>query len=69
MGAAKKNGPPRLSVAVYFKGEPYLDWKNAYGAIEDAIWYETDRYVIPGKHQGFCWDSGRDEAKVIVELP
>lgn len=68
MGLARKDKAPRLSVRVYWKGEPKLDWKNLYGALEDAIWYEGDRYVVPGKHSNVVWDSGIEKAIVVVEL-
>lgn len=67
MGRAEKEKPPKLSVFVYWKGEPRIDFKNLYGSIEDSIFYEWDRYVIPGKYSGVLWDSGREEAKVTVE--
>lgn len=68
MALAKKERPPRLSVKAYWKGEPKLDWKNLYGALEDAIWYEGDRYVVPGRHSDVVWDSGVEKAVVTVEL-
>lgn len=68
MGTATKENAPRLSVELFWKGEPRLDWKNAYGALEDAIWYEDDRYVVPGKLSGVHWDAGKEEAKVTVEF-
>lgn len=67
MGMAEKEKPPRLSVEVFWKKEPHLDWANLYKAIEDSLWYEWDRHVIPGKHSDVFWDSGREEARVIVE--
>ena len=67
MGSATKEHPPRLSVFLHWKGEPRIDWKNMYGSIEDAIFYQWDRYVIPGRHSGVAWDSGCEEAKVTVE--
>lgn len=67
MGKAEKEKPPRLSVEIFWKGEPRIDWKNVYGGIEDALWYEGDRHVIPGRYSGVTWDSGREEARVIVE--
>lgn len=69
MGTAKKEQAPRLSVEVFWKKEPRLDWKNLYGALEDGIFYENDRYVIPGKFSDVHWDTGKEEAKVVVELP
>jgi hypothetical protein len=68
-GFAMKGKPPRLSVTLYWTKEPRLDWKNAYGALEDSLFYENDRYVIPGAYSDVIWDSGREEAIVRVELP
>lgn len=68
MGKAVKWKAPRLSVMLYWKKEPRLDWKNAYGAVEDSLWYENDRYVIPGKHSGVVFDSGVEKAVVTVEM-
>ena len=67
MGRAEKEKPTRLSVEVFWKKEPRIDWKNVYGSLEDSIFYEQDRYVIPGKYSDVFWDSGREEARVIVE--
>lgn len=67
MGRAEKENPPRLSVEVFWKKEPRIDWANCYKSCEDAIFYEWDRHVIPGKYSGVIWDSGREEARVIVE--
>jgi hypothetical protein len=69
MGTALKEKAPRLSVELFWKKEPRIDFKNVYGSLEDAIWYENDRYVIPGKLSDVHWDTGREEAKVTVELP
>jgi len=68
MGTAKKDKPPKLSVMVYWKNDARLDWKNVYGALEDSVWYEDDRYVKPGKFSGVEWDSGEEKAIVIVEM-
>ncbi len=68
-GTALKERPPRLSVKVYWKKEPHIDWKNVYGSVEDSIWYNWDRHVIPGKYSDVIWDSGKEEAVVTVELP
>lgn len=69
MGRATKERAPRLSVEVFWKKEPRIDFKNVYGALEDSVWYEDDRYVIPGKHSDVHWDTGKEEARVIVEFP
>lgn len=69
MGTAMKEKAPRLSVELFWKKEPRIDFKNVYGSLEDSVWYENDRYVIPGKFSDVHWDTGREEAKVIVELP
>lgn len=69
IGTALKERAPRLSVELFWEKEPRLDWKNAYGAIEDGIFYENDRYVIPGKFSDVHWNAGREEANVTVELP
>lgn len=69
MGKALKENAPRLSVELFWKDEPRIDWKNAYGALEDGIWYEDDRYVIPGKHSDVHWNTGKEEARVIIEIP
>lgn len=68
-GTAEKARPPRLSVKVYWKKEPKVDFKNVYGAVEDAIWYEWDRHVLPGMHSDVVWDSGKEEILVTVEMP
>lgn len=68
MGLAKKEKPPKLSVMVFWKGDVRIDWKNMYGAIEDAIWYDGDSYVMPGKFSGVQWDSGEEKAVVTVEM-
>jgi hypothetical protein len=66
-GVADRERPPRLSVYVRWKGEPRIDWKNLYGSLEDSLWYEQDRHVIPGKHSGVTWSCGQEEAVVTVE--
>lgn len=68
-GMATKDNPPRLSVHVFWKKHPLIDFKNLYGSVEDSLWHlpQGDRYVKPGKHSDVTWDSGREEAVVIVE--
>lgn len=68
MGMALKEMKPTLSVEVFWKGEPRIDWKNMYGAIEDGIWYEDDRYVAPGKESGVNCNTGKEEARVVIEI-
>jgi hypothetical protein len=69
-GRAEKARPPRLSVEAFWKGEPKVDFKNVYGAVEDALWYTWDRHVIPGKYSNVQWDTGEeDRLLVTVELP
>jgi len=68
MGIAKKEKAPKLSVFLYWEKNPKIDFKNVYGALEDSLWYEDDRYVKPGKHSGVLWDSGVEKAIVIVEI-
>lgn len=69
LGKARREDPPYLSVAVFWEKEPRIDWKNVYGAVEDALWYERqgDRYVIPGAYSGVTWGSREEWAHVIVE--
>jgi len=68
-GRAEKERPPRLSVEAFWRKEPEVDWKNVYGAVEDAIWYIWDRHVIPGKKSDVHWDTGEeDRLLVTVEL-
>lgn len=69
-GMAEMKRPPRLSVHAFWKTFPRLDFKNLYGACEDALWYlpQGDRYVKPGKYSDVTWDSGREEAIVTVEF-
>jgi hypothetical protein len=69
MGIALKERAPKFSVQIFWKREPRIDFKNVYGSLEDSIWYQDDRYVLPGCFSQVTWDSGREEAKVIVELP
>lgn len=71
MGMAEKERPPRLSVKVFWKKNVRVDFKNIYGAIEDSLWYlpQGDRHVKPGNQSDVVWDSGREEAVVIVEMP
>lgn len=68
MGLATKEKAPRLSVVLYWEKNPKLDWKNAYGAVEDSIFYDGDRYVKPGKFSDVIWDSGVEKAVVTVEM-
>jgi hypothetical protein len=68
IGKAIKEHPPRLSVRVFWKKEPKIDFKNVYGAVEDSLFYEWDRHVKPGKESDVVWDSGKEELHVIVEL-
>lgn len=68
MGTALKEMNVRLSVEVFWKDEPRIDWKNVYGALEDGVWYEDDRYVGPGNESGVHYNTGREEAKVIIEI-
>lgn len=56
----------RLHVSVFWKGAPRIDWKNVYGAIEDALW-TRDRYVRPGMMNDWWLDTGRECAVVRVE--
>ena len=69
-GMATMEDPPRLSVHVFWKGKPLVDWANVYKAVEDACWYlpQGDRYVKPGRYSDVTWDSGREEAVVTVEF-
>ena len=67
-GRATKERPPRLSVQVFWKKEPRIDFKNVYGAVEDSLFYEQDRHVKPGSLSDVVWDCGREELRVIVEL-
>lgn len=69
-GMAEMGKPPRLSVHAFWAGKPKVDWKNLYGAVEDALWHlpQGDRYVKPGKHNDVTWNSGREEALVTVEF-
>lgn len=69
IGRALKNHAPRLSVEIFWKEDTRLDWKNVYGAIEDGLFYEDDACVIPGRHSNVHWDTGKEEAKVVLELP
>ena len=68
MGLAKREKMPRLSVAVHWAKHPKIDWKNVYGGIEDALWYEDDRYVKPGKFSDVFLDTGVEKAIVTVEI-
>lgn len=68
MGLAKKERMPRLSVAIHWAKHPKIDWKNVYGAIEDSLWYQDDRYVKPGKFSDVFLDTGIEKAVVTVEF-
>lgn len=68
MGLAMKEKSPKLSVLLYWKNNPKIDFKNVYGSIEDALWYQDDRYVKPGKFSDVFWDSGVEKAVVTVEI-
>lgn len=63
---ALKEWPPLLSVAVRWRKGPRVDWKNIYGAIEDALFVE-DRHVKPGAKSAVEWDTGIEEARVTLE--
>ena len=68
MGTAQKEMNALLSVEVFWKDEPRIDWKNCYGAIEDSLWYQDDTYVGPGKESAFHCNTGKEEARVIIEI-
>ena len=70
LGRADRERSPFLSVYLFWQKEPRIDWKNVYGAVEDALWYERqgDRYVVPGRHSGVSWASQKEEALVVVEF-
>lgn len=68
MGRAEEERPPRLSVIVFWKKNPRIDWANVYKAVEDGIFYEWDRHVKPGHYSDVTWGSGKEELHVIVEL-
>lgn len=68
IGRAEKERPPRLSVQVFWKKEPRTDFTNILKAVEDALFYQWDRHVKPGAYSDVTWDSGKEEARVIVEL-
>lgn len=70
LGMALRTSPPRLSVHVFWVKGVLIDFKNLYGACEDALWYQPqgDRYVKPGKYSDVTWDSGVEKAIVTVEL-
>lgn len=56
--------PPRLSVSIYWKGKPRVDWKNVVGALEDSLWRQ-DRYVVPGEFS-VCYGCGEEYAIVRI---
>lgn len=69
-GMSDIKNPPRLSVHVFWMGATKIDFKNVYGACEDAIWHlpQGDRYVRPGKYSDVTWNADREEAVVTVEF-
>jgi hypothetical protein len=69
-GSSEITQPTRLSVKIFWKTATRIDWKNVYGAIEDALWYapQGDRYVRPGPDSDVVWGSDREEAIVTVEF-
>lgn len=68
-GMSLMDAPPRLSVHVFWKGATKIDFKNLYGAVEDAIFYlpQGDRYVRPGRYSDVTWGAPREEALVTLE--
>lgn len=71
LGMAQKSNPPRLSVEIHWRaGTRTIDFKNAYGGVEDSLWYQPqgDRYVRPGKYSDVIWDAPVEQAIVTVEL-
>jgi hypothetical protein len=68
IGRATKEHPPRLSVKVFWKKEPRIDWANCYKSAEDSLFYEWDRHVKPGSESDVVWDCGKEELQIIVEL-
>lgn len=68
-GTATKEESPRLTVRVYWKNDPRIDWANVYKCIEDSLWYESDRFVQPGDGSGFfCNDGGKYGERAEVEI-
>lgn len=65
---ATKERPPYLSVILYWNKNPRIDYKNMYGSLEDGVFPDGDRYVKPGFHSDVHWDSGKEEAIVIIEF-
>lgn len=57
----------RLAVIPHWKRNPRIDWKNVYGAVEDAI-FEQDRWVYPHPDNDFYPATGSEEAEVVVEI-
>lgn len=57
--------PATLSVHVVWSGKPRLDWKNVYGAVEDAL-FDQDRYVKPGPENGVDWLKAGDYERAEV---
>lgn len=57
----------KLSVFVYWKKTPRIDWSNVYKAVEDAL-FKQDRYVQPGQLNGFNYSSGRPDGEVMEVL-
>lgn len=59
--------PAILSVSIFWKRRPRIDWKNVVGGIEDAL-FPQDRYVVPGEFS-VSWMTSTDEhAVVAVEI-
>ena len=54
-----------LSVQIFWRKKPRIDWTNVYKAIEDALW-PRDRYVRPGPCS-WAMNTGFEEAHVTVE--
>lgn len=63
----RADGLTRISVVAYWKGPPRIDWKNVYGAVEDAIWYEDDRQMRPGPYSDQVPYCGEEKVEVIIE--
>lgn len=57
-----------LSVFVYWKNKPRIDWSNVYKAVEDGL-FTQDRYIQPGGFNGFnCKARPEECAEVVVEV-
>lgn len=58
----------QLGVHPVWEGAPKLDWKNVYGAVEDAL-VRRDRYVQPwGAYCGVQWRCGRTFLQVAIAV-